>query len=296
MSQQTFENQIPVPTNNACVYQNNTMEKTAGENSGLFVASRNNDGGSSGTGVVASPPSVATKIITNRKQLQRKRALARARSELLSVVRSSGATSLSVGGLMSNEEIDKCNNPNVLKRKLKLAARQVKKAKMQLVHKDLQLRQARASSTTAATAGTSAGTSGNDQSVATMLETELKCGICRQTYVDATITNCGHTFCRFCINESQWIRPYCPMCNRFVTNISRNYEVDSLLDRIMSKLPQEEKEAREREVLSRREDEEAYRSNRRGQENGEDETERRSLTRALILQFIEQLRTGLPPM
>ncbi|CAL8129574.1 unnamed protein product [Orchesella dallaii] len=286
MDQGNTGSQIVEPVNIEVTHQTDNQAMDEGEYSGLSLA-----------GALGQPDGESPST-TRMSGEDKKEALTHANSKLRVVVKKTGLTFTPVKTMMSYKQIDACQNIDVLKRHLntlKFVMQQPQKAKLQVANTELHFRQERLQT---AIAIQDEAEQAKVVTVTSIFENELKCGICRQTFINPTVTNCGHTFCRFCINESQWTRKYCPMCNRFVINVTRNYEVISLLDKIASQLPAEAKKAREAQLTTREEEEEASRVARAQQpeETGRDEAGRRSMTRALILQFIEQLREVLPPI
>ena len=43
-------------------------------------------------------------------------------------------------------------------------------------------------------------------------ETELQCAVCSEVFMNATTINCGHTFCKSCIDKWQPQKSNCPVC------------------------------------------------------------------------------------
>ena len=79
----------------------------------------------------------------------------------------------------------------------------------------------------------------------------LKCAICHDVLIDATVTNCGHSFCEWCIkkweNEKFDILangdeklPKCPMCNTEFETLSSNHMLKNHIEEMCNLLLSEE--------------------------------------------------------
>ena len=79
--------------------------------------------------------------------------------------------------------------------------------------------------------------------------TELQCPICSEVYVEATTTNCGHTFCHFCIHK--WMQlghENCPVCRMKVTQKVAVKTLDNYTDKVYEQCESETRRA-ERSTL-----------------------------------------------
>ncbi|CAL8129582.1 unnamed protein product [Orchesella dallaii] len=171
----------------------------------------------------------------------------------------------STGKKMSYNQIDACENKDVQQTQLTSVRQELKKAKMPVTNTELRTkRQERFQTEKEAKAiAFQAETEQAKMAIITnIFEEELKCGICRQTFINPTVTDCGHTFCRFCINESQLTRPRCPTCSQILLNVTPNYALVNLLDNLASQLPAEAKEARRVQITTREQVEEEARGAR----------------------------------
>lgn len=75
-------------------------------------------------------------------------------------------------------------------------------------------------------------------------ETELQCPICNEVFIEATTTNCGHTYCRFCINK--WMkhgRKNCPTCRTKITQTLAVKTLDNYTDKIYEKFESDTRQA-----------------------------------------------------
>ena len=67
---------------------------------------------------------------------------------------------------------------------------------------------------------------------------EFGCTICFVEMTDATITKCGHSFCKDCIEE--WINRNheCPTCKEklAVKDLIKNYHFDQIISKALAKL------------------------------------------------------------
>lgn len=74
----------------------------------------------------------------------------------------------------------------------------------------------------------------------------INCTICMCRMTEPTMTKCGHTFCRGCVEEMINRFHRCPLCNHDLTvdDIFRNYDYEDLGNRI-----EEAKEAAVKQYL-----------------------------------------------
>ena len=61
---------------------------------------------------------------------------------------------------------------------------------------------------------------------------QVTCGICLEIYKDPVVTNCGHSFCRKCLEEQQThtSNSPCSICRALITTTSANYVLVTLID------------------------------------------------------------------
>ena len=80
------------------------------------------------------------------------------------------------------------------------------------------------------------------------LETQLKCSICHELYVKATVAiaherineqivrRCGHTFCEDCINTSMRTNSCkCPLCRLRIILTTPNHALEIFINRFVDK-------------------------------------------------------------
>ena len=89
----------------------------------------------------------------------------------------------------------------------------------------------------------------------------LKCSVCQEIFIDAVVIECGHTFCKHCIEEWQkkFIEenpdeePYpCPECRAVFKTFSPNINVNNFIDDLTAViLDEEEKKDREETINER---------------------------------------------
>ena len=76
------------------------------------------------------------------------------------------------------------------------------------------------------------------------VETELQCPICNEVFIEATTTNCGHTFCHFCIHK--WMKhghENCPTCRTKITQKVAVKTLDNYTDKIYEQCESEARRA-----------------------------------------------------
>jgi Uncharacterized conserved protein, contains RING Zn-finger len=63
---------------------------------------------------------------------------------------------------------------------------------------------------------------------------EFECPVCFSTIKDASVTKCGHSFCKECIEECLNRRHECPNCKNETTieQLVRNFNTDSIISNI----------------------------------------------------------------
>ena len=98
-----------------------------------------------------------------------------------------------------------------------------------------------------------------------LLETELKCPICLELIVKATLAvskdvkdgiarRCGHTFCEDCINTSMESSDKCPLCQSKIFLTIPDHEVESLLNLFVHKYFSNEAKTARANLLKEREE------------------------------------------
>lgn len=51
--------------------------------------------------------------------------------------------------------------------------------------------------------------------VGELMDSELQCIICSEMFIEATVLNCSHTFCKYCITKWKKKKKDCPICRYF---------------------------------------------------------------------------------
>ncbi|CAB3223537.1 unnamed protein product [Arctia plantaginis] len=123
--------------------------------------------------------------------------------------------------------------------------------------------------------------------VGEILESELQCSICAELFVAATILNCSHTFCKYCITMWKKKKKDCPICRAPIESECKSLVLDTFIEKMVQNLSEEMKEKR-KNILKDREAEEialmARTPNtprtrtRRGRRNRNTRTSSRSIT------------------
>ncbi|CAL8090545.1 unnamed protein product [Orchesella dallaii] len=62
-----------------------------------------------------------------------------------------------------------------------------------------------------------------------LMESELSCSVCNEIFIEATVIECGHTFCHFCITEWSRKKQECPICRKRFQNRYRHIEVENFI-------------------------------------------------------------------
>merc|ERR1719510_333945 len=62
----------------------------------------------------------------------------------------------------------------------------------------------------------------------------FECSVCTDIFDDATTTNCGHTFCRKCIEKCLERKQPCPLCRSVVNHISSNACLNGYIENFIS--------------------------------------------------------------
>ncbi len=69
----------------------------------------------------------------------------------------------------------------------------------------------------------------------------------------ATVLNCMHTFCQFCVNQWKKNKVECPICRAPITTEGKNILVDNMIDAMVCSLSEELKNRRKELVKQRQE-------------------------------------------
>lgn len=70
-----------------------------------------------------------------------------------------------------------------------------------------------------------------------VMENELTCAICCELFVEASVLQCGHTFCSYCITSWRRQRDTCPLCQAKVASATRSFVVDNVIEGLVSFSP-----------------------------------------------------------
>jgi len=89
-----------------------------------------------------------------------------------------------------------------------------------------------------------------DQSLFGGLNEELTCSICSELFVSAVSLQCVHTFCKLCIEQWEETSNTCPICRVKIEQQASNYILDNIINKIIMKLPEDQRKAREEVVAS----------------------------------------------
>ena len=87
------------------------------------------------------------------------------------------------------------------------------------------------------------------------LAKHYSCTICQEIFIEPSVANCGHSFCKKCIKK--WKRQNgnntkCPLCRKRIRKISPNQAVDGFLEEFISILfTNEEKDSRNTVIKER---------------------------------------------
>uniref|UniRef100_A0A1B6EI08 E3 ubiquitin-protein ligase CHFR n=2 Tax=Cuerna arida TaxID=1464854 RepID=A0A1B6EI08_9HEMI len=84
-----------------------------------------------------------------------------------------------------------------------------------------------------------------------VLEEELQCSICAELFIEPTVLNCGHMFCKTCIDEWKTKKKICPMCRAKIVTSVRIFTVDTIIEKNVALLSAEARSRRESLILQR---------------------------------------------
>lgn len=90
--------------------------------------------------------------------------------------------------------------------------------------------------------------------VGEVMESELQCSICAELFVKATTLNCSHTFCLYCISMWKKKKKDCPICRTSISTECKSLVLDTFIERMVQKLPEETKLKRKELLKSRQEE------------------------------------------
>ena len=74
-----------------------------------------------------------------------------------------------------------------------------------------------------------------DEGLKKMIFDHLQCIICNDIFEIPFVTNCGHTFCKKCIEEWRKQSEKCPICRSDIVSISKNQVLVGQLDKLQEK-------------------------------------------------------------
>ncbi|CAL8099296.1 unnamed protein product [Orchesella dallaii] len=63
-----------------------------------------------------------------------------------------------------------------------------------------------------------------------VLEQYYTCPICYDPCIESTMTNCGHKFCKACIDKWSGKKPVCPICSTLITSQHRIFNDDLFIE------------------------------------------------------------------
>lgn len=116
-----------------------------------------------------------------------------------------------------------------------------------------------------------------------VLETELRCAICQDIYINPMILNCSHSFCRFCVRRWLSRKTVCPECRVSVSFQAENLALRNIVNKMVQKSSPQFQSSRTTSVNQRLKDEEAQKKEtsfelrlKRGPENNTGDTRRSS--------------------
>ena len=96
---------------------------------------------------------------------------------------------------------------------------------------------------------------GNEDDLKNLIFDQLKCTICTDIFEKPTVTNCGHTFCKHCIEQWKNQNEKCPLCWSNIFSISSNHvlvgQIDEFTKKFAQEKPIEKDELKENSKLSK---------------------------------------------
>lgn len=68
-----------------------------------------------------------------------------------------------------------------------------------------------------------------------VLESELRCAICQDIYINPMILNCSHSFCKFCVHRWLSRKTVCPECRVVVSFKAENLALRNIVNKMVQK-------------------------------------------------------------
>lgn len=70
--------------------------------------------------------------------------------------------------------------------------------------------------------------------------------------IQATVTTCGHTYCKYCITEwTEKKKRDCPICRKAIVQLANHIEIENLITKLCQLLPEELLETRQQILRER---------------------------------------------
>jgi DNA repair exonuclease SbcCD ATPase subunit len=83
-------------------------------------------------------------------------------------------------------------------------------------------------------------------------EEEFTCSICQELLLDARTLECAHSFCSSCLDDWKKQKSECPICRKKIDKPPvRALNIDSIVSKLVTKLPQDDKQEWERRMAVR---------------------------------------------
>lgn len=83
-------------------------------------------------------------------------------------------------------------------------------------------------------------------------DSALQCAICHEVYVTSTTLNCGHTFCKDCIDIWKGRNSNCPNCRGEITSFVSNKDMDNYITKFIDEFMPEEFKAKRVSLMNER--------------------------------------------
>ena len=68
------------------------------------------------------------------------------------------------------------------------------------------------------------------------MEDNLRCAICDELYIDATVLECRHTFCLDCVEKWRKEKKSCPICRKPVKKTTKPIAFQGIIDAMVEDL------------------------------------------------------------
>ncbi|ODN05590.1 E3 ubiquitin-protein ligase RNF8 [Orchesella cincta] len=133
---------------------------------------------------------------------------------------------------MSEDQVNKCDDLEILKAQLKSCLQKLGTTEVELgmlqMDRNIEREEFRRKEKDAESSN-EAFKEEMFKKILELMESELSCSVCNEVFIQATVIECGHTFCSFCIHEWSRKKQECPICRKRFASRSRHIEVENFI-------------------------------------------------------------------